>query len=143
MDLPISYEVSQGFVFETLLFLLYINDLHTAIKFSKAHNFADDTDFLHISKSIKQLNKFVNFDLKNWSYWLNANKISLNVSKNEVIIFKPRMKKVDFDLKFKLNGKTIYPTKSVKYLVIKIYESLTWNEDINDIAMKLNRANAM
>ena len=44
---------------------------------------------------------------------------SLNVSKTELIIFKPRMKKTDFDLKLNLNGKRIYPTKSVKCLRIK------------------------
>ena len=43
-------------------------------------------------------------------------------------MFKPRIKKVDFDLKSKLNGKRLYPTKSVKYLGIKIDESLTWNK---------------
>ena len=53
------------------------------------------------------------------------------------------MKKVHFDLKLKLNGKRIYPTKSAKYLGIKIGERLTWNEHINDIAIKLNRANAL
>ena len=58
-------------------------------------------------------------------------------------MFKSRMKKVDFDLKLKLNGKRLYPTKSVKYLDIKTDESLIWNEHINDIAIKLNRANAM
>ena len=81
--------------------------------------------------------------MKNVSNWLNGNKISLNVSKTELIMFKPRIKKIDFDLKLKLNGQRLYPTKSIKYLGIKIEESLTWNEHINDIAIKLNRANAM
>ena len=81
--------------------------------------------------------------MKNLSNWFNANKILLNVSKTDLIIFKPRMKKVDFDLKLKLSGKRIYPTKSVKYLGIKIDESLTWSEHINDIAIKLKQANAM
>ena len=55
-------------------------------------DFADD-NLLYISKSIKKLNKFVNFDLKNLSNWLiNAKKISLNVSKTELVMFKPRMK---------------------------------------------------
>ena len=59
--------------------------------------------------------------------YLNANKVSLNVSKTELIIFKPRIKKeIGFDIKLKLNGKRIYPAKSVKYFVIKIDESLTW-----------------
>ena len=35
------------------------------------------------------------------------------------------MKKVDVDLKLKLNGKRIYPTKSIKYRGIKIDESFT------------------
>ena len=37
----------------------------------------------------------------------------------------------------------MYQTKSVKYLGIKIDENLTWIDHINDIAIKLNRANAM
>ena len=53
------------------------------------------------------------------------------------------MKKLDFDLKLKLNGKRIYPAKSVKYLGIKIDESITWIDHINDTAIKLNRDNAM
>ena len=58
-------------------------------------------------------------------------------------MFKPRIKKLEFDLKLKLNGKRLCPTKSVQHPGIKIDESLTWNEHINDIAIKLNRANAL
>ena len=57
--------------------------------------------------------------------YLNANKVSLNVSKTELIIFKPRTKKeVGFNLKLKLNGKRIYPAKSVKYLLLKLMRAL-------------------
>ena len=53
------------------------------------------------------------------------------------------MKKQSFDLKPRLNGKRIYPTKSVKHLGIKTDENLTWTDHIDDIAIKLNRDNAM
>ena len=86
----INCGVPQGSVLGPLLFLLYINDLNQAIKFCKVHHFADDTNLLYLGKSIKKLNKLVNIDLKNLLYWLNANKISLNVKKTELVIFKSK-----------------------------------------------------
>ena len=65
-----------------LLFLLYVNDLQRAIKFCKVHHFADGTNLLFLTNSIKKLNRLINIDLKNLFNWLNANKIFLNVKKN-------------------------------------------------------------
>ena len=63
------------------LFLIYITDLNQAIKFCQVHHFADDTNLLCLSNSIKKLNKLVNADLKHLANWLNTNEISLNVKK--------------------------------------------------------------
>ena len=79
----IKYGVQQGSVLGPLLFLLYINDLNKAVVHSQVHHFADDTNFLYASHSLKNLNKTVNFDLSNLVQWLRANKISLNVNKTE------------------------------------------------------------
>ena len=92
---------------------------------------------------MKKLNKAVNSDFKNLTNWLSANKISLNVRKTELTLFKSKMKKLNFNVKLKLNNKRIYPTKSVEYLGIKADEKLGWIDHVNDIAIKLNRANAM
>ena len=77
--------VPQGSVLGPLLFLLYINDLNLAIKYCKVYHFADDTNLLYTNNSIKKLNKMLNKDLNNLTNWLNANKISLNVDKTEMI----------------------------------------------------------
>ena len=65
----------------SLLFLLYINDLNQAIRFCKVHHFADNTNLLFLSNSIKTVNKLVNTDLKHLVDWLNANKLLPNIKK--------------------------------------------------------------
>ena len=52
-------------------------------------------------------------------------------------------KQLDCDLKTKLNGKRLYETDSVKYLGIQIDKRLTWKQQINHVALKLNKTNAM
>ena len=139
----INYGVPQGSVLGPLLFLSYINDLNQAMKLFKVYHFPDDTNVLYLSNSIKKLNKLNNADLKHLVNWLNANKISLNIKKPKMVIFKSKQKKLEGDLKIKLCGKRLYPTESVKYLGVKIDTNLSWQYHVNDLSIKLNRANAL
>ena len=81
--------------------------------------------------------------MENLTVWLNANMISLNVEKTELVIFKHQRKKLGTEIKIKLNRKRLYPSQSVRYLGIKIDQNLNWKDHINDIAVKLNRVNAL
>ena len=66
--------------------------------------------------SLEILVKRMNLDLKNLSQWLKANKFSLNVTKKELIIFHSCSTKTNHSLKFKLDGKRLTQTYTVKYL---------------------------
>ena len=88
------------------------------MKYCKVHHFEKDTNLLNFNNYIKRINK-VGHDLKYLSYWLNSNRICLNVSKTEEVI----RKQTETTLELKLNGKRLYTTNSVRYLGIKIYEN--------------------
>ena len=85
----------------------------------------------------------MNIDLKILQNWLKANKISLNAGKNEFILFRHPNKKVDYDLKIKINGKRLYPSEYDKYLGITIDSFLNWHFHCNALSIKLCRANGM
>ena len=68
-------------------------------------HFADDTCLLDVKDSVKKINEVVIKDLKFQIQWLNANKISVNITKSEVIIFRRKKKQLDFDLNLKICGK--------------------------------------
>ena len=79
-----------------------MNDLNYAIKNSTTFHFADATCLLNVKQPITEINKPMNKDFKSLLRWLNANKISLNVTKTEVVIFRAKGKVFDIDLKLKM-----------------------------------------
>ena len=136
-------DVPQGSLLGSLLFLLYINGLNQAMKFSKVHHFADDTNLLCISNSIKKLNKPVNAELKYLVNCLNTNKMSVNIKKNWDGDLKSKQKKFEHDLKIKVCVKKLYPTESLKYPSVKIDANHNWKYHANNLSIKLSRANAL
>ena len=95
------------------------------------------------NKSLKQLQKHLNLDLRNLSKWLKANKIHLNASKTELLIFRHPNKPINYDLKIKIDGKKLIPSKYVKYLGILIDLHLYWEFQSEILATKLSRAIGM
>ena len=138
-----KFGVPQGSVLGPLLFLIYINDLRNAIYHSTVHHFADDTNLLYVNKNLKTIQNKVNKDLKSLVTWLRANKISLNASKTELIIFRDPRKKITYDMKIKIDGKKLTPCSSVKYLGIYIDQHLNWNVHLAELKPKLSRAVGM
>ena len=142
-EVIMNYGVPQGSILGPLLFLIYINDLHTAINHSTVRHFADDTNLIIKNKSAKVLTRDLNKDLKSLTKWLQANKIALNAKKTQLIIFRSKWKKIDYNFNVKLNGKKLYAENFIKYLGIYIDSHLDWSVHIDTIASKLSRTVGM
>ena len=88
----------------------------------------------------KKQKKHVNHDLKHLCQWLRSNKISLNASKTEIIIFKYKQTIITKQMNFRVSGQKINTTTSVKYLGVYLNDSLTWETHFDSLIPKLNRA---
>ena len=82
--------------------------MHKAIKFSSQFYFADGTCILNKQNSVDKINKILNKDLRELSFWLNANEIALNATKTEVI-FKNKRKTNISKPNLKLCRKKLHP----------------------------------
>ena len=133
--------VPQGSVLGPLLFLIYINDLCNAVCYSKTSLFADDTSIVYSDVSLKNIETFINLDLNNLYVWLCANKISLNVAKTKILLFRNVHKKITHNLNFEINGKEIKLSESVKYLGVTLDHLLNWNLNTKILCSKLTKAN--
>jgi hypothetical protein len=87
MNAPIDCGVFQGSILGPLLFLCYINDIYNATDLA-TFLFADDTSCLAEHKDLRTLINYVNTELQKLAVWFKANKMAVNVTKTNYIIFR-------------------------------------------------------
>ena len=137
--------VPQGSVLGPILFLIYINDIYMSSDKFYFYLFADDTNLLYANSNLKVLEATVNYELSKVSSWLMVNKLTLNVQKSNFVIFHPRQRRVDYNVKISVfdNNKNKYvPLERknyVKYLGVLIDSKLTWQDHISYISSKISK----
>ena len=135
--------VPQGSILGPLLFIIYINDMNKAIANCVTHHFADDTNLLYAHKDPNVIRKVVNKDLDLLFQWLCANRLSLNVSKTEFIIFRPPKKNLSDRIVLTLNNTKIFESLKIKYLGLLMDTRLNWKAHIHELSKKLSQAIGM
>ena len=68
-----------------------------------------------------------------------SRKLPLNAKKSELTVFRQKAANIDYDIKFKLDGKGLTPVNTEKYPGIFLDEHLQWSKQLSHIQVKLNR----
>ena len=132
-----AYGVPQGSVLGPKLFILYINDICEALVKMKCVLFADDTSLYSSGADLGRLLHEVESDLKILNKWFDINKLSLNISKTNFIIF--GNKKTYVPINLTINGIKLEQTNQTKFLGIIIDNKLTWKPHIDTLKRKLSK----
>ena len=119
--------VPQGSILGPILFILYINDMCNVSTLLKPILFADDTNLFYSGKDIKELCSVVSIELDKLCKWFQVNKLSLNTSKTNFIVF--TNKSCDDTYSVCMNGLNSSRVFVTKLLGVHMDSKLNWNDN--------------
>ena len=133
----ITCGVLQGWVLGPLLFTLYINDIANCTS-STPRLFADDTCLILQHKNLADLNVKINTEIKAIENYMNANKLTLNIPKSNVIVINSNSK--NNNLTSDLIASKLSLVQNARYLGVLFDDCLSFKNHITLLEKKLSRA---
>ena len=128
----------QSSVLGPLLFLIYVNDINSAVPEAEVKLFADDTNMFVRDRDLLGVVNKTNTHLRSLSEWFLANKLSFSYDKTCFTVFVTK-KVRDSDVSIKINSYEISKVKHCKYLGIIIDDELNRTKHIDNIYNKIVR----
>ena len=124
--LQVIFGIPQGSCLGPLLFILYLSDIESCLKFSKANLYADDIEVSFSSSNPSDVMQNFQAELRSISEWMRMNKLSIRPEKTVfMVINHPRRQNTLPELPpFYLNNTRIKQVHKTKYLGHTVDDSL-------------------
>jgi len=104
----------------------------------KFYLFADDTNIFYTADNLDDLQKTLNRELKKLTLWLNCNRLALNITKTNFVLFASVNKPLK-NVTILLGRKAIAQKDFVKYIGVLIDSRLSFKAHISSITKKIAR----
>ncbi len=115
-----------------LLFLIYIIDMSSCLKYTLAILFAGDSTLFKQHKNLQDLFFYLNSDLALLCEWYSANNLVMNPDNTEYILFSRNITSDQLRLyNLIIDGVTLERKQYVKFLGIFVDEHLKWDQHVD------------
>ena len=102
--------------------------------------FADDTNIFFSHKNLNFIEKTLNGEFLNLTVWCRANKLSINITKSNFMVFKPRQKREYLNVKLEINQCTTDRVKESMFVGVILDENLSRKPHTAIIAKKISKS---
>lgn len=141
--LTVTSGVPQGSILGPLLFTIYVNDIHTVLRNTKFHSYADDLQiYTHFkADGLNDTVALINDDITRLLQWSREHGLKLNPDKTQPILIAHAriLTSIDINIapKIIVNDIPLAYQRTVKSLGLIINNKLEWSEAVTNTCNKV------
>ena len=134
----INIGVPQGSVLGPILYLVYVNEIPYISNIFSTCLFADDTTLIFQNSDKYELYKQCDLGINLFFSWCCANRLSINISKTNLMLFSNILTPLDI-ADVHMNNVKINYVSSTRFLGVLIDDQLKFDVHINEITRKISK----